>query len=85
MLLGVGVSGIYVTLSTSDHIELEVSPTLIVSLVGTLLTMVAALVVVPRSGYELTRWWGWFLVSVYVICMVVNVVLEVKLPKPELP
>ncbi|GJJ75231.1 solute carrier family 24 (sodium/potassium/calcium exchanger), member 6 [Entomortierella parvispora] len=84
MLLGVGVSGIYVTVQTSDPILLEAAPTLIVSLVGVLLTMVAALVVVPRSGYELTRWWGWFLLGVYAVCLVANIVIEVKLPKPEL-
>ncbi|KAG0376094.1 hypothetical protein BGX24_008296 [Mortierella sp. AD032] len=81
MLLGLGISGTYVTMSTETHIPLQVSPTLLVSLVAILLTLVGAIVVVPRSGYMLNRWWGFFLVGVYIVSMVVNVVLEVKLPK----
>ncbi|KAF9586475.1 hypothetical protein BGW38_004186 [Lunasporangiospora selenospora] len=42
------------------------------------------LVVVPRNGYILGRWWGWFLISVYLVCMVTNVVLEVKVPSHRL-
>ncbi|KAF9123130.1 hypothetical protein BGW39_009237 [Mortierella sp. 14UC] len=81
MLLGLGISGTYVTLSTETHIPLQVSPTLLVSLAAILLSMVGAMVVVPRSGYMLNRWWGFFLVGVYLVSMVINVVLEVKLPK----
>ncbi|KAI1311959.1 hypothetical protein EDD11_003215 [Mortierella claussenii] len=78
MLLGVGISGTYVTLSTGADIPLEISPTLLVSLGGVLVTMGGALVAVPRSGYMLCRWWGFFLLAVYVVCMVTNVVLEVR-------
>ncbi|KAG0216819.1 hypothetical protein BGX33_012039 [Mortierella sp. NVP41] len=45
MLLGLGMSGTYVTLSTKAHIPLQVSPTLLVSLGGILLTLVGAMVV----------------------------------------
>ncbi|KAH7044818.1 Sodium/calcium exchanger protein-domain-containing protein [Linnemannia elongata] len=79
MLLGLGISGTYVTLSTDAHIPLQLSPTLLVSLGAILLTMVGAMVVVPRSGYMLSRWWGIFLVGVYLVSMVVNVLLEIKL------
>ncbi|KAK3840475.1 MAG: Sodium/calcium exchanger protein-domain-containing protein [Linnemannia elongata] len=79
MLLGLGISGTYVALSTDAHIPLQVSPTLLVSLGAILLTMVGAMVVVPRSGYMLNRWWGIFLVGVYLVSMIVNVLLEIKL------
>ncbi|KAF9912181.1 hypothetical protein EC991_000591 [Linnemannia zychae] len=79
-LLSLGISGTYVTLSTETHIPLQVSPTLMVSLVAILLTLFGAMIVVPRSGYMLSRWWGFFLVGVYLVSMVVNVILEVKLP-----
>ncbi|KAG9065175.1 hypothetical protein KI688_002497 [Linnemannia hyalina] len=79
MLLGLGISGTYVTLSTDAHVPLELSPTLLVSLGTILLTVVGAMVVVPRSGYMLNRWWGIFLVVVYLVSMVVNVLLEIKL------
>ncbi|KAF9155913.1 hypothetical protein BG015_008055 [Linnemannia schmuckeri] len=79
MLLGLGISGTYVTLSTDAHIPLQVLPTLLVSLGAILLTIVGAMVVVPRSGYVLSRWWGIFLVGVYFVSMVTNVLLEIKL------
>ncbi|KAF9421491.1 hypothetical protein BGZ94_008819 [Podila epigama] len=81
MLLGVGISGTYMTLKTGTHIPLEISPTLFVSLVGVLLTLVAALIFVPRNGYMMGRQWGWFLLTVYTICTVTNVVVEVTLTK----
>ncbi|KAK3821445.1 MAG: Sodium/calcium exchanger protein-domain-containing protein [Benniella sp.] len=77
MLLGVGISGTYTTLKTGTYIPLEVSPTLFVSLSGVLLTLCAAIIVVPRKGYMMTRGWGWFLLSVYTICTAVNVTIEI--------
>ncbi|KAI7832448.1 Sodium/calcium exchanger protein-domain-containing protein [Gamsiella multidivaricata] len=79
MLLGVGISGTYVTLTTGSPITLDVSPTLLVSLGGVLVSMLGTMVVVPRCGYMLCRWWGFILVGVYVVCMVTNVVLEVRM------
>lgn len=79
MLLGVGISGTYMTLKTGSHIPLQVSPTLFVSLIGVLLTLLAAIVIVPRNGYMMGRWWGWFLLIVYFICTVVNVVVEITM------
>lgn len=76
MLLGVGISGTYTTLKTGTYIPLEVSPTLFVSLAGILLTLSMAIIIIPRRGYMMTRGWGWFLLSVYTTCTVVNVVIE---------
>ncbi|KAF9359000.1 hypothetical protein BGX26_000406 [Mortierella sp. AD094] len=79
MLLGVGISGAYVSLTAGTYVPLEISPTLLVSLGGVLVTMLTAMVVVPLNGYVLNRWWGFFIIGVYLVCMVVNVVLEVKM------
>lgn len=79
MLLGIGVSGMFVTWSTGEDILLESSPTLMMSLGGVLFAIAGAAVVVPRSGYRLCRWWGFFLVGVYVASMAVNVALEVRM------
>ncbi|KAF9956460.1 hypothetical protein BGZ70_009870 [Mortierella alpina] len=84
MLVGLGISGAYVTLKTQEDIPLEISPSLFVSLVAVLLTMLGMFVVVPRNGYVFARWWGWTLVAVYVVSMVVNVILEVKHTRPLL-
>ncbi|KAF8951840.1 hypothetical protein BGZ52_009452 [Haplosporangium bisporale] len=83
MLLGVGISGTYMTLKTGSPIPLQVSPTLFVSLIGVLLTLLAAIVIVPRNGYMMGRWWGWFLLIVYLICTVVNVVVEITMSKQD--
>ena len=77
MLLGVGISGTYQTLRTGAPIPLEVSPTLFVSLIGVLLTLLASIIIVPRNGYRMSRSWGWFLLSVYLVGTVVNVVVEI--------
>ncbi|KAG0237495.1 hypothetical protein BGW42_000705 [Actinomortierella wolfii] len=78
MLLGVGISGTYMTFKTDQPIPIEVSPTLLVSLVGVLLTLLAAIVVVPYNNYIMGRRWGWFLLGVYFLCTVINVLVEVK-------
>ncbi|KAG0262502.1 hypothetical protein DFQ27_002298 [Actinomortierella ambigua] len=78
MLLGVGISGTYMTAKTGQPIPIEVSPTLLVSLVGVLVTLVAAIVIVPYNNYIMGRRWGWFLLCVYFLCTVINVLVEVK-------
>ncbi|KAF9115885.1 hypothetical protein BGX27_005951 [Mortierella sp. AM989] len=83
MLLGVGISGTYMTVKTGTHIPLKVSPTLFVSLIGVLVTLSAAMIVVPRNGYMMTRTWGWFLVGMYLLCTISNVVIEVTTNKIE--
>ncbi|KAG0022720.1 AAA ATPase midasin [Entomortierella chlamydospora] len=50
MLLGVGISGTYVSLRAGSHVPVEISPTLVVSLGGVLVTMLGAMVVVPLNG-----------------------------------
>ncbi|KAG0211906.1 hypothetical protein BGX28_007188 [Mortierella sp. GBA30] len=83
MLLGVGISGTYMTAKTGTHIPLEVSPTLFVSMIGVLVTLLTAIIVVPRNGYMMGRGWGWFLLGVYVVCTVVNVVIEITTSKSD--
>lgn len=83
MLLGVGISGTYMTAKTGSPIPLEISPTLFVSMIGVLLTLLAAIIVVPRNGYMMGRSWGWFLLSVYLVCTTVNVLIEVMTSKSD--
>ncbi|KAF9279606.1 hypothetical protein BGZ68_007806 [Mortierella alpina] len=83
MLLGVGISGTYMTAKTGSPIPLEISPTLFVSMIGVLLTLLAAIIVVPRNGYMMGRSWGWFLLSVYLVCTTVNVLIEIMTSKSD--
>ncbi|KAF9105787.1 hypothetical protein BGX29_011386 [Mortierella sp. GBA35] len=85
MLLGVGISGTYMTVKTGVPIPLEVSPTLFVSIIGVLVTLLTAIVVVPRNGYMMGRGWGYFLLGMYTTCTIVNVVIEIKSTKATSP
>ncbi|KIY65862.1 hypothetical protein CYLTODRAFT_423944 [Cylindrobasidium torrendii FP15055 ss-10] len=78
ILLGVGISGMYITSQTSEAYALHFGPTLFVSTVGLLTLLVTTLVFVPLNNYHLSRQWGVFLVCSYTALMVVNVVVELK-------
>lgn len=77
MLLGIGLSGSYVISQTGESYQVDLSPTLLVSAIGLLCLLVATLVIVPLSDFNLTRRWGLMLITGYVIVMCVNVFVEV--------
>ncbi|KAG6830645.1 hypothetical protein H0H92_015542 [Tricholoma furcatifolium] len=78
ILLGVGVSGSYITSQTSTPYKLHFSTTLLVSCIGLLFLLVATLIYVPFHDYYLTRRWGILLVTLYAILMTTNVIVELK-------
>ncbi|RKF73987.1 putative sodium calcium exchanger protein [Golovinomyces cichoracearum] len=92
ILLGIGLSGIYVTVSeaNSKHIEnpghgikyrpyeIEVSNTLIISAVTLLITLVGILIAVPLHGWVMKRRIGWGLIIIWSISTVANIGLEVS-------
>ena len=77
MLLGVGISGSYITSQTGVPYHLHFSTTLLVSAIGLLVLLLATAVFVPANGYFLPRAWGVGLIVAYVVLMAVNVVVEV--------
>ncbi|KIY43955.1 hypothetical protein FISHEDRAFT_67700 [Fistulina hepatica ATCC 64428] len=76
ILLGIGISGLYVMSNSAETYEPTFSPTLLVSATGLLVLLALMLVCIPLNGYMLTRSWGFFLISCYTVLMVVNVVVE---------
>ncbi|KAJ7773220.1 Sodium/calcium exchanger protein-domain-containing protein [Mycena metata] len=78
ILLGVGISGSYITHNTGEPYSLQFGSTLLVSTIGLLILLAATLVVVPLNGYHLTRTWGIILIASYTLIMAINVVVEVK-------
>jgi sodium/potassium/calcium exchanger 6 len=78
ILLGIGISGSYITHKTAKPYKLHFSPTLIVSTIGLLALLIATLIFVPFNGYFLTRRWGIFLITSYAIIMSLNVFVELK-------
>ena len=78
ILLGVGISGSYVTSQTGTPYKLDYSRTLVVSTIGLLFVLASTLLFVPFNGYYLTRKWGVFLIASYVAIMTSNIVVELK-------
>lgn len=78
ILLGVGVSGVYLIHQTSEPYYLKLSTTLFVSCFGLLFLLAATLLFVPFNGYFLSRRWGILLILSYIIIMVIIVIVELK-------
>jgi solute carrier family 24 (sodium/potassium/calcium exchanger), member 6 len=76
MLLGVGISGVYIISQSATPYVLPFSATLIVSGLGLLSLLLLTVIFVPLNGYYLTRRWGIFLIWCYVGVMVATVVVE---------
>ncbi|KAG7089623.1 hypothetical protein E1B28_011289 [Marasmius oreades] len=78
ILLGVGISGSYITSKTGVPYKLHFGTTLFVSSIGLLALLASTLIVVPLNGYQLTRPWGIFLIASYITIMAINVVVELR-------
>ena len=76
ILLGIGISGTYITLKTQEPYKISVSPTLFVSSIGLFIALTSSLVYLPHVDYWMTRKWGYYLIGSYVTCMIINVVIE---------
>ncbi|KAF8071735.1 Sodium/calcium exchanger protein-domain-containing protein [Lyophyllum atratum] len=83
ILLGVGVSGTYITQQTSTPYVIHFSTTLFVSTIGLLILLAATLIYVPMNDYFLSRRWGVLLIASYTVLMTVNVIVELKTQKSE--
>lgn len=78
ILLGIGISGSWLTHTAQQPYSLDLSPTLLVSTVGLLVLLAATLIVVPLNGYYLTRRWGILLVLLYLAIMGINLFVEIR-------
>jgi len=91
ILLGVGISGLYMTLTEAKHkhakhpgkpvkykpYEIDISPTLLISAVTLLVTLVALLVLVPLNKWMMTRKIGHGLIGLWVLSTIANLVVEI--------
>ncbi|KAK6538256.1 hypothetical protein TWF694_011135 [Orbilia ellipsospora] len=81
ILLGIGVSGIYMTVRPSaaeNYYQIEVSSTLMISAITLMGTLLFLLVAVPMNNWRMTRGVGWSLVGIWGVSTVVNVIVEVS-------
>ncbi|GAA5986234.1 hypothetical protein JCM5350_007592 [Sporobolomyces pararoseus] len=79
ILLGVGLSGTYLIMSSPNHepIHVEMGRTLMVSGVGLFTILVGSLIVVPLNGFRMTKRIGGFLIGAYTIVLTMNVITEI--------
>lgn len=78
ILLGIGLSGTYITAKTGIPYKIQIEPTLFVSSISLLITLFSALIYLPLNEYRMSRAWGYYLISVYLIGMIINLTMELK-------
>ncbi|KAI7880523.1 hypothetical protein K492DRAFT_237219 [Lichtheimia hyalospora FSU 10163] len=76
MVLGVGISSTYQALKTGVPYKLDIAPSILVSSAGLIIVLLSTLVVVNLNGYCINKELGWWMIIVYCICCVINVLLE---------
>jgi sodium/potassium/calcium exchanger 6 len=90
ILLGIGISGAYITISEANHkhvkhpgkpikykpYEIDISGTLMISAATLLITLVGLLIAVPSNKWMMTRKIGWGLISIWTASTIINVVVE---------
>lgn len=78
ILLGVGIGGLYMTLSKGKTVyKIEVSSTLIISAATLLITLVVLLVWVPLNKWMMSRRIGWTLIAIWTVSTIINVAVEI--------
>ena len=92
ILLGIGLSGLYMTIRDSNKkhdlhpgrpirykpYQVEVGGTLIISGITLLVTLVGLLLVVPLNKWVMDRRIGWGLIALWCLSTVVNVIVEIS-------
>lgn len=79
ILMGLGISGVYVNLARHRSYDTQMSPTLIISCASLLTTLVTMLVLVPAAGYRMTRPIGVLLIAIFFTGMVASILVELYL------
>lgn len=77
ILLGVGVSGLFMNLTTEPEYRISISPTLLVSTISLFITLSSILIVVPLNKWRMTRVFGICLVIFFIISTITSIVVEI--------
>lgn len=91
ILLGIGLSGSWILIRGAERrqakhpdkeihfrtYEIEVGETLVISAITLLVTLVSLLIAVPLNKWMMSRRIAWFLIALWCIGTIINVVLEV--------
>lgn len=79
ILLGVGVAGLFMNLTTEPVYNVSLSATLLVSTVSLFLTLSSMLIFVPFNKWRMTRSFGIGLVTFFTLSTVASVIVEIVL------
>ncbi|ORX50135.1 hypothetical protein DM01DRAFT_1337810 [Hesseltinella vesiculosa] len=79
MVLGVGISSAYQTILTGAPYKLDIAPTILVSSCGLIVVLLSTLIVVNLNGYCMNKELGWWMISVYIVCCLFDVLLEMDI------
>jgi sodium/potassium/calcium exchanger 6 len=77
ILLGVGVAGLFMNLTSDEIYRVTISPTLLVSTISLFLTLSSMLIVVPLSKWRMTRTFGISLVIFFTLSTATSVLVEI--------
>lgn len=77
-MLGVGIGATYITSQRNEPYAINVSKSIVVSSVGLLVVLLSLLVLVPLNGYRMSRKFGYSWIAIYLICVVINLIIEIR-------
>ncbi|KAI9477909.1 MAG: Sodium/calcium exchanger protein-domain-containing protein, partial [Benjaminiella poitrasii] len=76
MVLGVGISSLYQIWKSDTYYQLDIAPTIVISALGLLTVLMSMLLVVNLNGFRMTKSLGVWMISVYLVCCSINLLLE---------
>ncbi|KAI9251195.1 Sodium/calcium exchanger protein-domain-containing protein, partial [Sporodiniella umbellata] len=79
MVLGVGISSTYQIWKSGKPYKLNIASSILVALTGLVVVLVSTIIAVNMNGYRITRHLGVWMISVYLCCIVISLLLEFKL------
>ncbi|KAH8591296.1 Sodium/calcium exchanger protein-domain-containing protein [Bisporella sp. PMI_857] len=91
ILLGIGISGLYMTVQEANHhhhkhpnkgikykpYQIEVSGTLKISGITLLITLIGLMISVPLNKWVMSRKIGWGLITLWSVSTIINLVVEI--------
>ncbi|CDK25552.1 unnamed protein product [Kuraishia capsulata CBS 1993] len=79
ILLGIGANGlITMGVAKSTSLEIELSPTLVISVLSLLLNLVFLLIIIPLNSWKFDRWIGMSIIGFWFFGTFINIVVEIS-------
>ncbi|CAO3702995.1 unnamed protein product [Rhizopus stolonifer] len=78
-VLGVGISSSYQIWKSGKPYDLNIAPSILVTLAGLIIVLISTIFVVNMNGYRITRQLGIWMISVYSLCITISFLLEFDL------